>query len=107
MTTSTPTDTLFRDGARSRLIDLVAFGLVLAGFYGFLTIARAWLGPITPAAEISRSPRALPAYAAYSLLRIATAYALSLAFTLVYGYVAAYNSKAERVLIPLLDVLQS
>jgi NitT/TauT family transport system permease protein len=107
MTTPALTSTVFQDRARSRLIDLFAFGLVLAGFYGLLIIARAWLGPITPAAEISHSPRALPAYAAYSLLRVATAYALSLAFTLVYGYVAAYNSKAERVMIPLLDVLQS
>ena len=32
---------------------------------------------------------------------------LSLAFTLVYGYVAAYNPRAERFMIPLLDVLQS
>jgi NitT/TauT family transport system permease protein len=107
MTTPTLTNIVFRDRARSRLIDLFVFGLVLTVFYGLLTIARAWIGPITPAAEISRSPRALPAYAAYSLLRIATAYALSLAFTLVYGYIAAYNSKAERVMIPLLDVLQS
>jgi NitT/TauT family transport system permease protein len=107
MTTSTLTSTDLRERARSRLIDLLVFGLILACFYGLLTIAGSWLGPITPAAEISRSPRALPAYAAYSLLRIATAYALSLAFTLVYGYIAAYNSKAERVLIPLLDVLQS
>ena len=32
---------------------------------------------------------------------------MSLAFTLVYGYVAAYNPRAERFMIPLLDVLQS
>src|SRR3981189_1861033 len=35
------------------------------------------------------------------------AYVRSLAFTLAYGYVAAYNPKAERFMIPLLDVLQS
>ena len=46
-------------------------------------------------------------YAAYSLLRITVAYVLSLAFTLVYGYVAAYNPRAERIMIPLLDILQS
>ena len=57
--------------------------------------------------EISRSPWALPAYAGYSLLRITIAYVLSLGFTLVYGYVAAYNPRAERFMIPLLDVLQS
>ena len=41
------------------------------------------------------------------MLRITIAYVLSLAFTLVYGYVAAYNPRAERFMIPLLDVLQS
>ncbi len=40
-------------------------------------------------------------------MRISIAYLLSLAFTLVYGYVAAYNPRAERFMIPLLDVLQS
>ena len=58
----------------------------------------------------SRSPTARSrwlAYAGYSLLRITIAYVLSLAFTLVYGYVAAYNPRAERFMIPLLDVLQS
>ena len=70
-------------------------------------MARTWFGPLTPEVEISRSPWALPAYAGYSLLRIGAAYTLSLAFTLVYGYVAAYNARAERYMIPLLDVLQS
>ncbi len=49
----------------------------------------------------------LPVYAAYSLLRITVAYFLSLAFTLAYGYIAAYNARAERIMIPLLDILQS
>src|SRR4030088_2321553 len=35
------------------------------------------------------------------------AYALSLLFTLVYGYWAAKDPVAERVLVPLLDILQS
>ena len=91
----------------SFLPDLLMFGAAMALFYGVLEVGRAWLGPFTPAVEISRSPWALPAYAGYSLLRITIAYALSLAFTLVYGYVAAYNPKAERFMIPLLDVLQS
>jgi NitT/TauT family transport system permease protein len=72
-----------------------------------LVVGRSWFGPFTPQVEISRSPLALVAYAGYSLLRITFAYVLSLAFTLVYGYVAAYNPRAERFMIPLLDVLQS
>ena len=57
--------------------------------------------------EISLAPRALPWYAGLSLLRMLAAYALSLFFTLPYGYLAARNRRAEHVLLPLLDVLQS
>ena len=91
----------------SYLPDVLMFGAGIALFYGVLMVGRTWLGPFTPQVEISRSPLALVAYAGYSLLRITIAYLLSLAFTLVYGYVAAYNPRAERFMIPLLDVLQS
>src|SRR5580692_1189328 len=91
----------------SHLPDVIMFGAGIALFYGVITVARTWFGPFTPAVEISHSLWALPAYAGYSLLRISIAYFLSLAFTLVYGYVAAYNPKAERFMVPLLDVLQS
>src|SRR6202451_2632367 len=91
----------------SYLPDLLMFAAAIALFYGVITVGRTWLGPFTPEVEISRSPLALPIYAGYSLLRIAIAYVLSLLFTMVYGYVAAYNTRAERFLIPLLDVLQS
>jgi len=91
----------------STLPDVLMFAAGIALFYGILMVARSWFGPFTAAVEISRSPRALPAYAGFSLLRITLAYALSLIFALVYGYIAAYNRKAERFMIPLLDVLQS
>jgi len=91
----------------SRLPDVLMFAAVLALFYGTLLVGRAWLGPFVASVEISRSPMALPGYAALSLLRIAIAYVLSLVFTLIYGYIAAYNAKAERFMVPLLDVLQS
>src|SRR3984893_12949549 len=91
----------------SYLPDVLMFGAGIALFYGVLVVGRTWLGPFTPQVEISRTPLALAAYARYSPLRITIPYALSLAFTLVYGYVAAYNPRAERFMIPLLDVLQS
>src|SRR5246127_2778812 len=91
----------------SYLPDVLMFAAAIALFYAVLIVGRAWLGPITAEVEISRSPWALPAYAGYSLLRITIAYVFSLAFTLVYGYIAAYNKRAERFMIPLLDVLQS
>lgn len=89
------------------LIDLLMLAGVLALFYGIIAAARGWLGPFTPVVEIHRDPRYLPIYAGYSLLRIGLAYILSLLFTLVYGYVAAGNPRAEKFMIPLLDVLQS
>ncbi len=49
----------------------------------------------------------LPLYALYSWLRMFFAYILSLLFTFVYAYLAAYNKRAEKILIPLLDILQS
>jgi NitT/TauT family transport system permease protein len=91
----------------SRLPDVIMFGAGIALFYAVVTVGHSWLGPFTPSVEISRSLRALPAYAGYSLLRITIAYVLSLGFALVYGYVAAYNPRAERFMLPLLDVLQS
>ena len=38
---------------------------------------------------------------------MAAAYLLSIIFTMIYGRAAAYNRGAEKVLMPLLDVLQS
>ncbi len=89
------------------LPDLIMFSAGLALFYGTVEIGRTWLGPSTLHVEISRSLGDLPVYAGYSLLRIALAYVLSLLFAVTYGYVAAYRPRAERFMIPLLDVLQS
>jgi NitT/TauT family transport system permease protein len=83
------------------------FSAGLALFYGIVEVGRNWLGPFTPHVEISRRLSALPVYAGYSLLRIALAYVLSLVFAITYGYIAAYRPRAERFMIPLLDVLQS
>lgn len=57
--------------------------------------------------QISLSPYLLPWYALLSVGRMAAAYVLSLAFSLVYGYVVARRWSARLVLMPLLDVLQS
>jgi NitT/TauT family transport system permease protein len=83
------------------------FVFVFAVIFGLYSIGRSWLGPVRAEAEISQSPRSLPLYAAYSLGRMLVAYAISLAFALAYGYVAAKSKRAEIVLIPLLDILQS
>jgi NitT/TauT family transport system permease protein len=85
-------------------------GLILLALATLLYIGTR-LALRTPAAitgpEISLSPTALPWYALLSVGRMVAAYLLSLLFTLVYGYMAAYNRTAEKVLMPVLDVLQS
>ncbi|MGA9838879.1 MAG: ABC transporter permease subunit [Thermoplasmata archaeon] len=43
----------------------------------------------------------------YSFLRMGAAYAASLGFALTYGYYAATRRTGERVMIPILDILQS
>ena len=57
--------------------------------------------------QISLDPSTLPWYTLLSVGRMLAAYILSLLFTLTYGRSAAYNRRAESILMPLLDVLQS
>jgi NitT/TauT family transport system permease protein len=57
--------------------------------------------------SVSLDPRNLPDYAARSTLRMFIALGFSTLFTFVYGYAAARSRRAERILIPMLDILQS
>ena len=94
------------------------FGLadiaVLLGLLGLLfLIVRVGTGALVrfqpPAVVpgVSLDPVHLPYYAARSTLRMFVALGFSWLFALIYGYAAARSRRAERVLIPLLDVLQS
>jgi NitT/TauT family transport system permease protein len=89
--------------ARDLPVVLAAFAL----FYALLALAQHWMAPVTQQAQIDLSLASLPKYTMFSVLRIFIAYALSLVFSVAYGYVAAYYPKAERIMIPLLDTLQS
>jgi len=89
------------------LIDIALFLFIFAAIYGVYAIGRSWLGPVTAQAEISQNPRILPLYALYSVVRISVAYAISLLFALAYGYLAAKSRRAELIMVPLLDILQS
>ncbi len=57
--------------------------------------------------DVSLDPRNLPYYAGRSTLRMFIGLIWSTLFTLIYGYIAAKSRRAERVLVPLLDILQS
>ncbi len=67
---------------------------VTAAFYFF---------DITDFSELEK----LPFYAVSSLLRMGIAYVFSLFFALSYGYIAATNKTARKVMLPVLDILQS
>ncbi|HWW96832.1 MAG TPA: ABC transporter permease subunit, partial [Edaphobacter sp.] len=89
------------------VLDMCVAGIGLACFYGVVVVAKYWFGHAEPEIVISQSPRALPLYAFYSMVRIGLAYLLSLVFAIGYGYVAAYNKRIEALMIAGLDILQS
>ena len=89
------------------VLDMCVAGIGLACFYGIVVIAKYWFGHPAPEIVISQSPRALPQYAFYSIVRIGLAYLLSLVFAIGYGYLAAYNKRIEALMIAALDILQS
>src|ERR1700691_3466816 len=91
----------------SILQDLPIIFAGFALFYALLSMTHYWMAPANAGTAIQLWVGALPKYAMFSVLRIAIAYVFSLAFTLVYGYIAAYNARAEKFMIPLLDTLQS
>lgn len=98
---------IFSERKFSLLSDFIILLSTIAVIYGVITAISPWFGPVEEKAEISLSPEVLPIYAGYSLLRMAIAYLLSFLFAIVYGYIAAYYARAERVMLPILDILQS
>ena len=94
--------------APTRLLADLAFLAFAAGILGLLVMmGKQVSAQYTPKVVISLSFLALPKYTLLSLGRGFAAYVLSLVFTLVYGTVAAHNHRAEKVMIPALDVLQA
>ncbi len=55
------------------IMDLCVAAIGLACFYGIVRIAHYWLGHAEPEIVISLSPRALPLYAFYSVVRVGLA----------------------------------
>jgi len=89
--------------------DLVALPLVLG-----LVALVAWAGmamsvryQVGEALPISLDPWRLPEYALRTVLRMGAALIASLVFSLAYAALAAKSRQAEKILIPVLDILQS
>ncbi len=89
------------------VIDGLLLVSVLGLVWALIPVARQWTGALPTTVVIDLSPWALPGYVMLSLTRGLAAYALSLGFTLVYGYWAAKHRPSGYVLLPLLDILQS
>jgi NitT/TauT family transport system permease protein len=85
------------------------FILLLLAFlgFGFILYAKQFAAPLQTKVDINLSPSHLPKYAFFSLSRVCLAYLVSFVFSLIWGYWSAKDRKAEKVLIPLLDVFQS
>jgi NitT/TauT family transport system permease protein len=93
-----------------RPVDVIVFAALLALLYGLLRLAPALNAPFLPKtapSTVSTDPANLPYYAVRSLLRMFIGLILSVLFTFVYATAAARLRRAEKVLIPVLDILQS
>lgn len=96
-------------GVTPSLWDFVLLPLVLGSLFlivwGTMQMAvpfQAGAGP-----TISLDPAVLPQYALRTTLRMAAALLASLLFTFAYATLAAKSERAGRILVPLLDILQS
>jgi NitT/TauT family transport system permease protein len=94
------------EGVAGVAVDLFLIATLAALVGGVVVLAQRWNAPIRTATPIDLDPRALPGYTLLSLSRGFAAYLLSLVFTLVYGTIAAHSKRAEKVMIPLLDIGQ-
>lgn len=90
-----------------RMADIVVLGLVGAAVAAIVAFAAEFRAPYVPAIQIDLAPGALPRYALYSLVRGVTALVISYVFAFGFGLAAASSRAAERLLLPLLDILQS
>lgn len=57
--------------------------------------------------SISLDPKALPHYGLRTILRMFIALSFSLVFSVLFGMIAARSTRGERIIIPLIDILQS
>ncbi|MDE1170820.1 MAG: ABC transporter permease subunit [Verrucomicrobium sp.] len=95
---------LFRGSIWINLLVLLGVGALL---FGTIDVAHEWRAPLRAKVDMDLSFWRLPQYTLYTLSRGLVAYAFSLLFTFIYARWAAYDAKAEKILIPALDILQS
>jgi NitT/TauT family transport system permease protein len=89
------------------LADLILVVLAIGMAFGFTLYAKQFFGPYHEKVEINLSFWHLPKYTFFSLSRGLAAYSCSLVFALIFGFWAAKDRVAEKLLLPLLDFVQS
>ncbi len=106
---STPTISVIPRGFVPNRWDLLALPLILSLLFLFGGAAHQMALPIAApqAVGLSLNPSHLPGYALRTTLRMLVAMAASLLFTFTYATAAAKSRRAELILVPVLDVLQS
>jgi NitT/TauT family transport system permease protein len=89
--------------------DLIAIVIAIGAIAFLGEASRGVLGPLArlEATPLSLDPSNLPFYAARTTLRMFVALGLSLLFTFTYATWAARSARAGKLLVPLLDILQS
>lgn len=89
--------------------DLIAIVVVIGLMAFAIDASRGLFAPLTQlnAVPISLNPANLPFYAARTTLRMFAALGVSLLFTFTYATWAAKSPRAEKLLVPILDILQS
>jgi NitT/TauT family transport system permease protein len=103
--TTTPTAAVHRRA--NLLIDIAVVAGLVSLVFGLAQVAGEWREPLRPNVEIDLSPWALPKYALFSLARGWIAYVFSLVFAIAVASWAFYDLRAQRFVLPTLDVLQS
>ena len=95
--------------ALPNLYDLLALSIVFGIFVAVVHASRGVVLPLNApgATDIHLDVRYLPYYALRTTLRMFIAMGFSLVFTFTYATLAAKSRRAEKVMVPLLDVLQS
>src|SRR5213083_1312118 len=93
--------------ARLGLADIAILCLLGGVIAVVVSFAREFEAPFSQAVRIDLSPAALPWYTLYSLSRGVLALLISYLVALGFGWAAAKSPAAERLLLPLLDILQS
>jgi NitT/TauT family transport system permease protein len=94
---------------RPNIWDIVALILVVGAMVLIVYEGEQTILPLSAldASPVSLDPIHLPYYALRTTMRMLLAIACSIVFTFVYATLAAKSRRAEIVLIPLLDILQS